>query len=66
MTAERPPVSPHAAACELAGARIAAGIRELVGEGGERNAHDRMGAAELASGIALALNLILNALEKRP
>jgi hypothetical protein len=59
MSGAYPPESPHAAACELAGARIAAGIRELVGEGGE------MGAAELASGIALALNLILNALAER-
>ena len=64
MTAERPQ-GPHAADCELAGARIAAGIRELLGEGGLRNANDRMAAAELASGIALALNLILNALEGR-
>ena len=65
MSAERPPVSPHAAACELAGARIATGIRELVAERGLSNSERREATAELASGIAIALNLILNALEGR-
>lgn len=59
MTAAPPPESPHASACELAGALIAAGIRGLVGDHGPL---DRAPAAELASGIALALILILNAL----